>query len=111
MNVDVVPPVRKVRPADEDFLPERSVPLMSRLKTLWRLLSLPCEEMFAGVRVARPRPRAPRVGRAAVAPAVLRRLPPLPAADQPSAVQHAAIAKARRRGRAIARYRSPGRSA
>ena len=33
---------RRRRPAAS---PERSVPLMSRLKTIWRLLNLPCEGM------------------------------------------------------------------
>ena len=53
----------------------------------------------------------PGVRRAAVAPPALRRLPSLPAADQAPAVRLAAVAKARRGRRVIARYRSPGRSA
>ena len=82
---------------------------MSRLKTLWRLLNLRCEGMcrLASESLDRDLGLA-GVGRAAVAPALLRRLLPLPAADQAPAVRHAAVAKTRGGRRAIARYRSPG---
>jgi len=40
-----MPRVRLVRPKEEDVLPERSDPRISRLKTLWCLLNLPCEGM------------------------------------------------------------------
>ena len=72
---------RKVSPAHEP------------VKTLWRLLNLPCEEMCRLASESLDRDLGRRGGSPAVAPALLRRLLPLPAADQAPAVRHAADAK------------------